>query len=218
LTTGVLAIASFAVGFVGINTTYTDKGKSNTKGAFGMAYAMPYELAGSYVAGVPTIMTGYKTGASTMFKDADAKKLVKEIEKYEKKTAKTDYEKKAVSTQVNDLNATLKSLRKIVKNGALNTGVPEASRKEIVKTLDDYIESLSGMQTISLTVLFTYISLILVMGLVPAVVGTKKLICALGKCDCCGKEPVKASSAPVAYSAPVAPATPAPAPKATKTK
>jgi len=82
-----------------------------------------------------------------------------------------------------------------------------------------------GELTLALVVLYTYISLILVMGLVPAVVGTKKLVCALGKCDCCGNSaPVKAAAAPVAYSAPAPVAAPAApvakpaAPKAPKTK
>jgi len=70
-----------------------------------------------------------------------------------------------------------------------------------------------GALSLALVVLFTYISLILVMGLVPAVVGSKKLVCALGKCDCCGKEPVKASAAPVAYSAPAPVASSAPVAK-----
>jgi|GEM_PF-3399145 len=219
LTTGVLSLISFTIGFFGISTapsTNEDDFLGKAKGPFGAAYAMPYALAGMEMGGAGEgIAQMGELAASLEQKDAD--KLTKALENFNKKYEKFN-DKTPASTRVSTTLAFMKEVRGIIKNAKTNASFTSEVQKEMLENFDKGIEPVADLQTAALTMLFTYISLMLVMGLVPAVVGTKKLVCALGKCDCCGSSaPVKAA-APVAYSsAPVAaPAAPVAKPVAPK--
>jgi len=244
LTTGLLATIVLVVGSFGFiyKENKTDATKTTySQGVFGNAYAQAnYSVKEARKDGSIAFVNALakadikKSTKITDLKIADLKKIQAEAKKFvDKNKNNKDYDLTEANglISVGDtdaaLTAFLPTFQTELVSGvtaaktALNHKAPTADEIKAF-TWGDALKAEKALykvyQTQSLVILFTYISLILVMGLVPTVVGAKKLVCALGKCECCGKEPVKATSAPVAYSAPVAPVAPVSAPKAPTTR
>jgi hypothetical protein len=232
LTTGVLSLIVLVTGAFGFMYKNADetthKGAKDGQGVFGRMYASSDaaykqavkdgEVAFQKALAKADVKKSLKLTALATDTDAQTK-IGAAIEKFKADNAS----KPAYVETAEDFNlALLGSYAAAYKYGTkLTAGETLTEAEQASLTWGDALNGIKlgygygyGVtQTSALVILFTYISLILVMGLVPTVVGAKKLICACNGCEC-GKT---APAAP-AYSAPVAAPAAAAAPKAPSAK